>query len=70
MKLKTLKEIYKQKFKGHIKEKNKELENFYSEEMLKAEAIKWAKNYENIEDLENVVDFIEHFFNLTEDDLK
>lgn len=58
--LKTLKDL----------KHSEEYENLVSEEELRQEAIKWVKHYIETPDDDLVGDFIKHFFNLTEEDLK
>lgn len=63
--LKTLKDI--QKF-----EDLKHSEHFIvSSNVLKQEAIKWVKEYQRLgRSYRSRIIFIQHFFNITEDDLK
>ena len=60
--LKTLNELYED-----IRGTELNLNEFYIH--LKAEAVKWVK-YEKLKEREQVINFIMHFFNLTEADLK
>jgi len=44
--------------------------DFYKHEELKQEAIKWHKHLKEVTSEHDVWDFIETFFNITEEDLK
>ena len=59
MKLKTLQDL------------NREIEitNSVNTEELKAEAIKWVKSLSNYDE-RPTIDWIKHFFNITEENLK
>lgn len=82
LKLKTLKDI--EWDLGLIPENNLDLidekiKSFYEyKQKLQAEAVKWVKEYRNspqpdpemIQAYSDIITFIKHFFNLTEEELK
>ena len=68
--LKTLKDFPRIHFGGHFKE-NGGPEQFYSEEMLKVEAVKWIKSLSDYDNANmETKEWIKYFFNLTEEDLE
>ena len=81
--LKTLKDLEKAfhvgDVKEHLDENNKVGDDWMTSICLagdlKAEAVKWVKSLDNGEDIHraddwNKMEWIKHFFNLTEEDLK
>ena len=80
MKLKTLKDFAKFKL-NKVENWNKSKwkswnetraskSNIAFDKDLKAEAVKWVKEYKTHYDGYAEIEFIKHFFNLTEEDLK
>jgi hypothetical protein len=61
--LKTLKDLER------IKDNNSN-HNYVETKELRAEAIKWVKEYKDKEVLQDVREWIKHFFNIAEEELE
>jgi hypothetical protein len=64
-KLKTLKDMKTPKFKEEFIDRSK----LVSRVELRREAVKWIKEWENGIGGQPAIEFIKHFFNITEEDL-